>query len=192
MRIRFAEDVPSGKVDAGADPATDLIKMDSFEGEESRKRVGRVRGDGKQIPSVEVVVRTKGWGQDDWVRLEGKEDEFLRPPGDRHRLPESVAKMRDVDNDSGRFSSEDVMSNSTPPFLLHQQGDVAWVRLPLDGVSADETMAPFAAVAPADVFLSTRFLLVMREGEGGNDAVGASGSDVEVPIVVRFPLSSCP
>lgn len=122
-----------------------------------------------------VTVRPAGWGEGAWVHLEGREDEIIRQPGDRYRLPRGLLSRAEQ---SGRTGAT--------PFLLHQQGDVAWVRVPLDKACADRVSAAVKATAEALPVVDVRFSLVMGEGEGGG------GDDVSMPIAVRFPLSSCP
>lgn len=186
LRVRFAEDFSIGSVDAAAQPGCS-VKSGGFEGDGS----GMVRDDLKNGTAVDVVVRTKGWGdEDDWVRLESK------ALGVRYHFPESVVKMINTDSGgAGAGLDEDGKSNVTPRSLLHQQGDVAWVRLTLDAVSScgESAAASSASMVPAGehVVVSMRFLLVVREGEGGSDTLGASEDDLQVPVVVRFPLSSC-
>lgn len=159
-----------------------------FEGDGS----GMVKEDVENGTAVDVVVRTKGWGnEDDWVRLESK------ALGVRHHFPESVVKMIHADS-AGAVEGLDEggKSNVTPKSLLHQQGDVAWVRLTLDAVSSSGESATASSTSIVqsgeDVVVSTRFVLVVREGEGGSDNSGASEDDLRVPVVVRFPLSRCP
>ncbi|CBJ30742.1 conserved unknown protein [Ectocarpus siliculosus] len=135
-----------------------------------------------------VTVRPAGWGEGDWVHLEGREDEIIRQPGDRYRLPRGLLSRAD-DGGGGDTGSPPGAERSgragATPFLLHQQGDVAWVRVPFDKACADRVAAAVKAAAALPV-LDVRFSLVMGEGEGG------SGDDISMPIAVRFPLSSCP
>lgn len=152
---------------------------------------GMVKEDVENGTAVDIVVKTKGWGnEDDWVRLESK------ALGVRHHFPESVVKMIHADGTGAvEGLDEDGKSNETPKSLLHQEGDVAWVRLTLDAVSssAESAVASSTSIVPLgeDVIVSTRFLLVVKEGEGGGDISGASEDDLQVPVVVRFPLSRC-
>ncbi|CAN0510689.1 unnamed protein product, partial [Ectocarpus sp. 8 AP-2014] len=140
-----------------------------------------------------VTVRPAGWGEGDWVHLEGREDEIIRQPGDRYRLPRGLLSR--ADDGGGRDTgsppgAERSGRAGATPLLLHQQGDVAWVRVPLDKACADRVAAAVKAAAAAEAealpVLDVRFSLVMGEGEGG------SGDDISMPIAVRFPLSSCP
>ncbi|CAM9624320.1 unnamed protein product, partial [Ectocarpus sp. 4 AP-2014] len=135
-----------------------------------------------------VTVRPAGWGEGDWVHLEGREDEIIRQPGDRYRLPRGLLSRAD-DGGGGYTGSPPGAERSgragATPFLLHQQGDVAWVRVPLDKACANRVAAA-VAVAEALPVLDVRFSLVMGEGDGGG------GDDISMPIAVRFPLSSCP
>ncbi|CAM9988202.1 unnamed protein product, partial [Ectocarpus sp. 13 AM-2016] len=141
-----------------------------------------------------VTVRPAGWGKGDWVHLEGREDEIIRQPGDRYRLPRGLLSRAD-DGGGGYTGSPPGAERSgragATPFLMHQQGDVAWVRVPLDKACADRVAAAAAAAAAAAEaealpVLDVRFSLVMGEGDGGG------GDDISMPIAVRFPLSSCP
>lgn len=141
------------------------------------------------VPAV-VAVRAEGWEERDWVRLEGKEDEVLRQPGDRHRLPEG-ALLSSADGGSGGGSPpRGEESPSRAPFLLHQQGDVAWVRVPIERASAERVAAVARDLARRSLVVDVRFSFVMGEGEGGEGDAG--GGEVSMPIAVRFPLSSCP
>lgn len=144
--------------------------------------------------TVDVTIRPKplqqSAGGDEWVVLEGKEDEvFRQPSGNRHRLPEaalgvvaSSTEKSDGEGTDEQLKAEDNNSR-IGRFALHQQGDVAWVQLPLD-VSSVTTIAKAVGTSP-NVVVTVRFLLVMGEGEAG---VGPGG-EVQVPVSVRFPLS---
>lgn len=142
-----------------------------------------------------MVVRTEGWKEGDLLRLEGKEDEVLRQPGDRHRLPEGTLSQA---AGGGAQDSDAGSAAGGPSFLVHQQGDVAWVRVTLDEASVSRVASAAASAAAttgssakAPLLVDVRFALVMAEGEEGEGAGGAS-EDVSMPISVRFPLSRCP
>lgn len=142
-----------------------------------------------------------GRSEGEWVRLEGKEDEFLRQPGERHRLPDGLLRR-----DGGGDNAGDGNSGSggggggdcAAPVLLHQQGDVAWVQVPLGAASADRVRAAVVAAAGSFSYealvVTVRLFLVMGEGEeerGGEVEGAGGGGDVWMPIAVRFPLSKC-
>lgn len=172
-------------------------------------------------------------GDGGWAMLDGKEDElFLRASsaviGSRYRLPESAirlaaetptstgagaapaAKQRSTgenvdgagDDESGRDSAG--ATQGTPPFVLHQQGDVVWVQLPFDEVAAEGVAAAAGAASKdgvnddsedpgsggevgAVISVTVRFLLVMSDWEDAG-----RGGEVRMPVAVRFPLSACP
>lgn len=144
------------------------------------------------VPSV-VTVQPKCWNEGDLLRLEGKEDEVLRQPGDRHRLPDGVLPRPNDGNSGGaegsleRAAGDRAATGAEAPFLVHQHGDVAWVRVALDKRSVDRIAAAASSSANASLVVDVRFSLVMGEGEEGG-----AGEDVSMPISVRFPLSSCP
>lgn len=154
--------------------------------------------DGGVAASVRVTLRPsfgdsiKQDTDDGWIRLEGKEDEFLRQPGDRHRPPKDVIRAKDGDNGG---------VGNVAPVLLHQHGDIAWVRIPLGVEAADRVNAAIgearAETGSGEVIVTVRFLLVMREGDGDQEEKGTEGDtdekkDVEVPIAVRFTSHTCP
>lgn len=148
---------------------------------------------------IDVTVTPKlGRSKSEWVRLEGKEDEFLRQPGDRHRLPDGLLRLDGGGNNVGGAGNDDSGGGGcATPVLLHQQGDVAWVQVPLGVASADRVRAAVVAAGSppaAAVVVTVRLFLVMGEGEeeSGGEGKGASGGgDVWMPIAVRFPLSKC-
>ena len=145
-----------------------------------------------------VTVKPKfGGSETEWVRLEGKEDEFLRQPGDRHRFPDGLLRQ-DGGGDDLDGEGDDRDGSCTAPVLLHQQGDVAWVQVPLGTATADRVRAAVKAESSSvgAVVVTVRLFLVMREGEeerAGEEGktAGGGGGDVWMPIAVRFPLSKC-
>lgn len=148
---------------------------------------GRVEGDlsGTGLP-IGVTVRPRPPRRPEvkgeWAKLEGKEDEVFRQPGgDRHRLPEAALEL------AAALPDSDEIAPAGKPFVLHQLGDVAWVQLPIDDASA--AVVTRAAGVSEDVAVTVRFLLVMGEEEGEDSG---TGSEVQLPIAVRFRLSECP
>lgn len=103
------------------------------------------------------------------------------------------------DSVSARTSQAAVVTGK--PFVLHQQGDVAWVQLPLDRLAATRVAAAAKAAeaegrggggAPGSVsvvVVTVRFLLTMGDVDEG---VAGGAREVQVPIAVRFSLSECP
>lgn len=193
LRVRFAEDNISTADDgASAWKPTEGVLEKADDGTAADEETAGL-GAARKGKCVAVTVRPKGWRDDNWVRLEGKEDEVLWQPGDRYRLPESVARVLDGDGTSGGVADggdggdEGGGSGGALSSVLHQQGDVAWVRLSLDRESVERVASAVEAVgASSAVVLTVRLALVMREGE--EEEGGAGGGDVRMPIAIRFPL----
>ena len=204
LRLRVARDkAPTPAAESGAhvggDDTTASIAVSGDDGAASATAARGV-----------VTVQPGGWKEGDLLRLEGKEDEVLRQPGERHRLPAGALARMGGGSGGGGSSDGDgdvaaaagggggsAAGTGPTPFLVHQEGDVAWVRVPLDRDSVDRVAAAAGAIsasARASLVVDVRFSLVMAEGEEGvgGEAAGGSGEDVSMPISVRFPLSKCP
>lgn len=180
LRIRLAQD-------SGPDAPDNNPLVSYQEAVDGGAAGDRVEGDlsGTGLP-IGVTVRPhpprRPAGKGEWVRLEGKEDEVFRQPGgDRHRLPEAALEL------AAALPDSDEVAPAGKPFVLHQLGDVAWVQLPIDDASA--AVVTRAAGESEDVAVTLRFLLVMGEEEGEDSG---TGSEVQLPIAVRFRLSDCP
>lgn len=199
LRLRVARDdhAPASAAESGGGGGGDRDGDDGTTA--GGAGVGGGGGGGAAVTATSVVtVRPEGWKEGDVLRLEGKEDEILRRPGERHRLP--VGALARHDGATGNGDAAAAGHDNAPPFLVHQEGDVAWVRVSLDDASvvrvatAAAVTGASSALARPSLVVDVRFSLVMGEGEeeaGAAEAGGASG-DVSMPISVRFPLSACP
>ncbi|CAN0166809.1 unnamed protein product, partial [Hapterophycus canaliculatus] len=161
---KTGQEVP--RVDEGAGSTAVTL-----EGSPARGAPATVAGSAAAAATQTVVsVRAEGWEEGDWIRLEGKEDEVLRQPGDRHGLPDGALLSSlggEDDGDSGSPTKggegRSTRSSGTTPFLLHQQGDVAWVRIPIDEASGRRVAAIASSSARALVVVDVRFSFVMGE-----------------------------
>ena len=116
LRVRFAEDPSTGNADSvdGNSPGVAEDDGSAATGAESNatragakdgtttlaggtgRKPGVSPADAAPAPSTAagVTVRPKlGRGKAEWVQLEGKEDEFLRQPGDRQKLLVTVTQV---------------------------------------------------------------------------------------------------
>eukprot|EP00752_Nemacystus_decipiens_P007583 g6775.t2 len=180
LRLRVAQDdhhTPAPAAEGGASAGGGEAATG---GSAAVSSVGGDGGDGgaasATAPCV-VTVRPEGWREGDLLRLEGKEDEVLRQPGERHRLPAGALARMDGGGGDGDAAAATGDEEGSPRrtdaarFLVHQEGDVAWVRVPFDRASVDRVAAAAAgatgASARASLVVDVRFSLVMGEGEGG-------------------------
>ncbi|CAM9564006.1 unnamed protein product, partial [Scytosiphon promiscuus] len=169
VRVRMVTAMPSSRVEGAGEPEGGQAapQKEGSSGGGSVSLAGE-RAEAGTIPATPTVVRVRaaGWDEGDWVRLEGKEDEVLRQPGDRHRLPDGALLSRLGEGGDGGLLPRDEEGRSTgaagkEAFLLHQQGDVAWVRVPIGRASAERVAAVASASAGGSVVVvDVRFSFV--------------------------------